>query len=96
MAHLAYFDESGDRGVVNSPTRNFVLSCTLVPEGFWLTSLDALVGLRRTLNERYGVSTRPEMKSTDISGADKVLSGASDFRCKDAASCLRSSSSSKQ
>lgn len=66
MAHLAYFDESGDAGLKNSPTQYFVLACVLVPETEWLTSLDALVALRRGLHTTYGVKTRPEMKSTDI------------------------------
>ncbi len=66
MAHLAYFDESGDSGLVGSPTRFFVLSCVLVPEGEWLSGLDALVDLRKGLRERHGIATRPELKSTDI------------------------------
>lgn len=66
MAHLAYFDESGDSGLVNSPTQYFVLACVLVPEAEWLTSLDTLVKLRSGLREHYRIKTRPEMKSTDI------------------------------
>ena len=66
MAHLAYFDESGDPGVVNSPTKFFVLACALVPEGQWMAHLDALVSMRRGLKMRYGVPTRPELKATDI------------------------------
>lgn len=66
MAHLAYFDESGDAGLVNSPTQFFVLACVLVPEAEWMSSLDALVLLRSRLRARHGIATRPEMKSTDI------------------------------
>jgi hypothetical protein len=63
---LAYFDESGDAGVVNSPTQFFVLACVLVPETEWLTYLDKLVELRRRLRQHHSVKTRPELKSTDI------------------------------
>ena len=66
MAHLAYFDESGDAGLVNSPTQYFVLACVLVPEADWLASLDALVALRAGLRTKYAIRTRPEIKSTDI------------------------------
>lgn len=66
MAHLAYFDESGDAGVVNSTTTYFVLSCVLIPEAEWFSSLDALVALRSGLRTHYRIPTRPEMKSTDI------------------------------
>ncbi len=66
MAHLAYFDESGDAGLVGSPTQFFVLACVLVPEAEWMASLDSLVKLRTRLRTRHGIATRPEMKSTDI------------------------------
>jgi hypothetical protein len=66
MAHLAYFDESGDTGLVNSPTRFFVLACVLIPEAEWLTCLDALVALRSELKASLGIPTRPELKSTDL------------------------------
>lgn len=66
MAHLAYFDESGDSGLIKSPTKFFVLACVLVPEGSWLEHLDSLIDLRRRLRDRYGIATRPEMKSTDL------------------------------
>jgi hypothetical protein len=64
--YLAYFDESGDPGVVNSPTRFFVLSCVLVHESSWMTTLDGLVDLRSRLRRTYQIRTRPEIKSNDI------------------------------
>jgi hypothetical protein len=64
--YLAYFDESGDSGLVNSPTTFFVLSCVLVHQSQWLASLDALIAMRRMIKEQHGISPRPEIKSTDI------------------------------
>jgi hypothetical protein len=64
--YLAYFDESGDAGLVNSPTTFFVLSCVLVHETRWIETLDALVDLRRRLKAKYGIPTRPEIKATDL------------------------------
>lgn len=75
MAHLAYFDESGDTGLMNSPTRFFVLACVLVPEMQWLASLDELVKMRRWLKKAFGIATRPEIKSTDIRKARGPFDG---------------------
>lgn len=75
MAHLAYFDESGDAGLINSPTRYFVLSCLLVPEAEWLESLDRLVDLRRRLRETWRIPTRPELKATDLRRGQGPLVG---------------------
>lgn len=64
--YLAYLDESGDAGLVRSPTRYFVLSCILVHESNWLHTLDSLVTLRRNLQQNYGIPTRPEIKASDF------------------------------
>lgn len=64
--YLAYFDESGDSGIANSPTRFFVLSALLIHERDWLGGLDQLVEMRRAIKQKHGISTRPELKSTEI------------------------------
>lgn len=74
--YLAYFDESGDSGLHNSPTQYFVLSCVLVHQANWLESLDHLIELRRRLRDKCAIPTRPELKSTDFrkgSGALRPL-----------------------
>lgn len=71
--YLAYLDESGDSGLVRSPTRFFVLCCVLVHEAHWLETLDMLVGLRRSLKNDHAIPTRPEIKSTDIRWSRGVL-----------------------
>src|SRR5690349_16107338 len=45
--YLAYFDESGDSGIVNSPTRFFVLSCVMLHHKEWKATLDGLITMRR-------------------------------------------------
>lgn len=62
--HLAYFDESGDSGIVGSQTKFFVLACVLVQDSRWLESLDELIRLRRVLKERRGIPVRGEIKAT--------------------------------
>jgi hypothetical protein len=64
--YLAYFDESGDSGVSNSPTQWFVLNCVLVHETKWMTSLNQLIELRKLFRDQHGFSTRSEIKSSDM------------------------------
>lgn len=61
--YLTYFDESGDTGVVNSPTTWFVLNAVLVHETAWLETNEALVRLRRHLRDKYRISFRDELKA---------------------------------
>ncbi len=64
--YLFYFDESGDSGLVGSPTKFFVLSCVIVHQDQWLPTLDKLIEMRRLIRVRHGISTRPEIKASDI------------------------------
>ena len=64
--YLAYFDESGDSGITNSPTEWFVLNAILIHETVWLDTLDSVIMMRRGLRDRYGIPPRPELKGTDI------------------------------
>ncbi len=75
MAHLAYFDDSGDAGLANSPTKCFVLACVPVPESEWLHTLDALVSMRSRLHKSLRIPTRPEIKSSDLRRGRGPLTG---------------------
>lgn len=61
--YLAYTDESGDSGFEGSPTKWMVISCVLVHESRWHSTLDQIVSLRRELKKDYGIPTRAELKS---------------------------------
>jgi hypothetical protein len=63
---LTYFDESGDSGVTNSPTRFFVLSCVAVHDTRWTDTLDKLITMRRQIRKQHEISTRKEIKALDI------------------------------
>lgn len=71
--YLAYFDESGDSGIVNSPTKWFVLSCVLVHDSKWLGTLDQLIRMRRALRTQHGMSSTRELKSSDIRRGRNLL-----------------------
>lgn len=71
--YLAYFDESGDSGLVGSPTTFFVLACVLVHHAQWALSLDRLIKVRRILREKYKIPTRPEIKALDLKRGEGAL-----------------------
>jgi len=58
--YLMYVDESGDCGLVNSPTRYFVLSGLVVHELRWQACLDELISFRQFLRDRFGLKLREE------------------------------------
>jgi Protein of unknown function (DUF3800) len=61
--YFAYFDESGDDGMENSPTPAFVLSCVLVHERQWIEALDQLVAFRTYLKDQFGITRKTELKA---------------------------------
>ena len=64
--YLTYFDESGDIGIANSPTNWFVLNAVLVHESAWLSTNDALAAMKRTLQSKYGIAARAELKAVNF------------------------------
>lgn len=73
--YIMYVDESGDPGMVNSPTSNFILSGVVVHELRWQSTLDAILTFRRTLRSKYQLKVRDEIHATDLIGAKGVLNG---------------------
>ena len=59
--YLMYVDESGDSGLVNSPTQYFALSGLVVHESRWRDFLNALIALRKLLRATYGLPIRAEI-----------------------------------
>ncbi len=58
---LMYVDESGDKGLVNSPTRYFILTGIVVHELRWHDMLAELIAFRRSMRERFGLRLREEI-----------------------------------
>ena len=61
VMYLMYVDESGDTGLVNSPTRYFCLSGIVVHELRWQTTLAQLVIFRRRMRDIFGLLMREEI-----------------------------------
>lgn len=59
--YLMYVDESGDPGLVNSPTRYFTLSGLVVHELRWKPYLEDIVKFRREMKEKFGLKLREEI-----------------------------------
>jgi hypothetical protein len=61
-----YVDESGDTGMVNSPTRYFILSGIVMHELRWQSCLDQLTEFRRTMRLDYGLKMREEIHAVNF------------------------------
>lgn len=60
-----YVDESGDTGLIGSPTRYFALSGIVVHERRWRPFIERLIALRRTLKSVYGLPVRTEIHASE-------------------------------
>lgn len=65
---LMYVDESGDPGLVSSPTDHFILSGLVIHESRWLVFLDDLINFRRWISSKYGLRLRDEMHAAHMIG----------------------------
>ena len=63
---LMYVDESGDTGLVNSPTRYFVLSGIVVHELRWHSTLTQMLEFRRRMRSIYGFKLREELHAVNM------------------------------
>ena len=62
--YLMYVDESGDPGIVNSPTKYFILSAIIFHESCWSSILDDLTGFKKLLKSRYGLLMKEEIHAS--------------------------------
>lgn len=56
-----YVDENGDAGLVNSPTRYFILTGLVVHELRWHDALAALISFRRRVRDKFTLKLREEI-----------------------------------
>ena len=59
--YLIYIDESGDSGLLKSPTPIFVLSGLVVHELRWNEYLDRLIDFRKRMRDQFGLLMREEI-----------------------------------
>jgi hypothetical protein len=63
---LAYFDESGDSGYVDSATAWFSLAGLLLKDCDWKDALDKAVEFRRRIRDEFGIQVREEIKAVNL------------------------------
>jgi hypothetical protein len=88
---LEYVDDSGDDGLVNSPTRFFVLSTILIYEESWKDVFREIKSFRGFLRREYGIKLNQELKSNYLvrnSGYIHELHLSEDERVKIYQECL--------
>ncbi len=61
-----YVDESGDTGLVNSPTDYFTLSGIVVHERSWRPFMDTLLNFKRTMRAVHGLPIRAEIHASEF------------------------------
>jgi len=61
-----YVDESGDSGLVGSPTTHFALSGLVVHESQWRNLADTLGAFRKTIRSAYGMPLREEIHASQM------------------------------
>lgn len=59
--YLVYVDESGDIGLLGSPTSYFALSALVVHESQWRRLLDDVIQFRTNMRSFYGLKLREEI-----------------------------------
>jgi len=57
-----YVDESGDPGLINSPTKYFILSAMLITDLDWLHYFEKIKDYRRKMKTTYGIKMHSELK----------------------------------
>jgi hypothetical protein len=62
--YIMYVDESGDTGLVNSPTRYFALSGIVVHESRWREFINTLIAFKKTLRSVYDLPLRTEIHAS--------------------------------
>jgi hypothetical protein len=63
--YMMYVDESGDTGLINSPTDYFALSGIVVHERQWRQFTDTLLNFKKTLRAVYGLPVRAEIHASE-------------------------------
>jgi hypothetical protein len=63
---LMYVDESGDCGLVNSPSRYFALTGLVVHELRWRSYLDEMIAFRQDMRKRFGLKLREEIHAAGM------------------------------
>jgi hypothetical protein len=73
--HLVYVDESGDTGLTNSPTREYLLVAIMVPEDSWHNILARINRARRRMKDKLGLDFAAEIHAAEFLGGAHIYLG---------------------
>lgn len=59
--HLAYFDETGDDGVLKTSSELFILTSLCMDSGAWRSNFETMKACRRYLKDNFGLPVKVEM-----------------------------------
>src|SRR5882672_3657140 len=71
--YLMYVDESGDTGLVRSPTSHFALSGLVIHESKWRDFVTQIIAFRRTLRAVHNLPIRTEIHASEYLKKPPVL-----------------------
>ena len=63
--YLMYVDESGDTGLVRSPTTHFSLSSLVVHESRWRDFINQIIDFRKWVRNKFGLPIRIEIHASE-------------------------------
>ncbi|MGP1437791.1 MAG: DUF3800 domain-containing protein [Treponema sp.] len=64
--YIVYFDESGDDGLVNSASDDFVLTSLYMDVNDWQNNFDIMQKLRISLKNQFGLHVSQEFHTKDF------------------------------
>jgi hypothetical protein len=64
--YIAYFDESGDDGIINSSSEFFILTSVYMHFQSWKSNFERIHSFRKQIKETYGLPIYLEMKGKDL------------------------------
>lgn len=75
--YLMYVDESGDTGLINSPTTHFALSGLVIHESRWREFMEQMIAFRKTLRAAHGLYIRTEIHASHFITKSPPIPGMS-------------------
>ncbi|KJV36187.1 DUF3800 domain-containing protein [Luteibacter yeojuensis] len=64
--YMMYVDESGDPGLVNSPTSVFALTGLMLHEARWRETMSGILAYRYHMRDRFGLKIREEIHASPL------------------------------
>ena len=66
MSVIAYFDESGDDGLLNYSSETFILTATYTHASYWNENYELLKNFRKYLKTNYGIPMKEEFHTANF------------------------------